>query len=441
MNRLLCLVLAWLGLALFGCSAAQPTDEPEDDACKEPAVALVSEELSSISCAEHGDTGYSSGNAFPITVVTVDGKPVERSTANAYYVMAQAAAAAGVNIQIVSGFRTMAQQQYLYGCYVNCSCNSCNLAAKPGYSNHQSGHALDLNTSSSGVLNWLNAHGAAYGFKRTVPSEAWHWEWWGGGPGGGPCGTCKPHCEGSLIVSTDCGEGDCGAYGATCVDDSKGVRCASVFCPAVGQKKVCVNDKLIGDCNDGAISTGDCSFYGAACVDDAKGARCVAGFCADKPATAHDLCLPNGQLAHCTNVGGISVEDCPAGKPCTPTAGGAQCGAPPPPPPPSGTGGSAAGGTSAGGAGGAGAGGTGSGLATSGGAPSVGTPASVGGAAAKPAQPHVTNEPVEAGCGCRATGEDRVRGPAWLALFSLIGVVGLRRRGAAGRRSPLERVR
>ena len=39
-----------------------------------------------------------------------------------------------------------------------------------------------------GVFNWLTAHGAGYGFKRTVPSEAWHWEWWGGGPGGGPCG-------------------------------------------------------------------------------------------------------------------------------------------------------------------------------------------------------------------------------------------------------------
>jgi hypothetical protein len=122
----------------------------------------------------------------------VDGKPVEVATANAYYVMAQAAAAAGVNIAINSGFRTMSEQEYLYGCYINCSCNSCNLAAKPGYSNHQSGHALDLNTSAGGVYNWLEANGAAYGFSRTVPSEPWHWEWWGGGPGGGPCGNKAP---------------------------------------------------------------------------------------------------------------------------------------------------------------------------------------------------------------------------------------------------------
>ena len=51
-----------------------------------------------------------------------------------------------MNLKVVSGFRTMAEQTYFYNCHVNCNCNNCNLAAKPGYSNHQSGHALDLNT-------------------------------------------------------------------------------------------------------------------------------------------------------------------------------------------------------------------------------------------------------------------------------------------------------
>ncbi|MBN9164768.1 MAG: M15 family metallopeptidase [Myxococcales bacterium] len=50
------------------------------------------------------------------------------------------------------------------------------LAAVPGYSNHQSGSALDLNTSARGVYSWLAKHGKAYGFRRTVPSEKWHWE-------------------------------------------------------------------------------------------------------------------------------------------------------------------------------------------------------------------------------------------------------------------------
>ena len=138
-------------------------------------------------CSERTDTGYVNGDSFPIQVVTMDGKPAELESANAYWVMKQAALIDGIDLQISSAFRTWAEQEYLYNCYLNQNCNNGNLAASPGYSNHQSGHAFDLNTSDDGVLNWLNNHGTRFGFERTVPSEPWHWEWWGGGPGGGPC--------------------------------------------------------------------------------------------------------------------------------------------------------------------------------------------------------------------------------------------------------------
>lgn len=190
-------LLALLSILMFvlvaGCSAQDgdvaSTDEATaDDPEGDPGQTDESSEaLTSISCTEHTATGYKSGNAFTIHTVTVSGHPVEKRTADAFYVMAKAASQAGVNITVVSGFRSMSEQQYLYHCYTSCSCNSCNLAARPGYSNHQSGHALDLNTSSHGVYNWLANHAAHYGFKRTVSSEPWHWEWWGGGPGGGPC--------------------------------------------------------------------------------------------------------------------------------------------------------------------------------------------------------------------------------------------------------------
>lgn len=142
-------------------------------------------------CTERTDTGYVSGDSFPIVVVTVDGKPAELESANAYWVMKQAALLDGIELDISSAFRTWAEQEYFYNCYVNQNCNNGNLAAEPGYSNHQSGHAFDLNTSDDGVLTWLNNHAARFGFERTVPSEPWHWEWWGGGPGGGPC-TSEP---------------------------------------------------------------------------------------------------------------------------------------------------------------------------------------------------------------------------------------------------------
>lgn len=145
-----------------------------------------------VECNERQATGYRNGSAFTITLVTADGEPIEKGTAAAYGLMQAAAARQGVRIVINSGFRTMSEQQYLYACYTNCNCNSCNLAARPGYSNHQSGSALDLNTANSAVFNWLNANAGAYGFRRTVPSEPWHWEYFGGGPGGGPCTAPPP---------------------------------------------------------------------------------------------------------------------------------------------------------------------------------------------------------------------------------------------------------
>jgi LAS superfamily LD-carboxypeptidase LdcB len=124
----------------------------------------------------HRATGYRRGKAFTICLTTIDGKYVEVNTARAFLRMRKAARAAGVRIHINSGFRSMAQQRYLYHCYKTKKCNGGHLAAPPGYSNHQSGHALDLNTSASHVYSWLSNHGRAYGFRRTVPSERWHWE-------------------------------------------------------------------------------------------------------------------------------------------------------------------------------------------------------------------------------------------------------------------------
>ena len=185
-------------LWVIGCAAEIAHDHEEEP----DETGAVSYALSSLSCVERAATGYRRGTPFSIRVVTVDGEAVERKTANAYYVMAQTAQRAGVQIRVISGFRTMAEQRWLYGCFTSCSCNNCNLAARPGYSNHQSGHALDLNTRAPDVLRWLNNNAARFGFRRTVASEPWHWEWWGGGPGGGPCAAkarsvdwCKAHWD------------------------------------------------------------------------------------------------------------------------------------------------------------------------------------------------------------------------------------------------------
>jgi hypothetical protein len=173
------------------------------------------------------------------------------------------------------------------------------------------------------VLRWLNANAARFGFFRTVPSEDWHWEWWGGGPGGGPCGGCVARCEGTTIVRRDCGRGDCAAFAARCVDDSLGVRCASVFCPDRGHDTFCMGESTIGTCTDGAVTTGECSAFGARCVDDGLGARCVFYAC---PAVGESrVCLDERTIGTCRD-GAITTGDCGAfGAGCVSDGLGARC--------------------------------------------------------------------------------------------------------------------
>ncbi len=169
-----------VGVAELGDDVRPTTDE----------LASTSQEL--ISCAARTEAGFEAGRQFPIVVVTVDGQPAERETANAYALMQAAALRDGVRLSVVSGFRSMAEQRRLHACFVSCNCNNCNLAASPGFSNHQSGSALDLNTAAGGVLSWLNRNGSRFGFVRTVPSEEWHWEFLGPSPGRGPCDAAAP---------------------------------------------------------------------------------------------------------------------------------------------------------------------------------------------------------------------------------------------------------
>lgn len=195
-------------LALSGCGLVEdhehevPPDQREGVEISESAV---------LTCNPRSDQGYTRGAPTPITVVTVDGKPVEINTANAFVRMRDDAARDGVHIRVVSGFRTYAEQQYLYNCYRNCSCNNCNLAARPGYSNHNSGLALDLNSSAPGVSSWLRRNASRYNFHATVRGEPWHYEYQGpdlAGPctAGGSVATCEeiPAQGGDLEEDGDC---------------------------------------------------------------------------------------------------------------------------------------------------------------------------------------------------------------------------------------------
>lgn len=169
-----------------GCAAPTAGDEgsagdPAGDQEEEPVGQSNDELRSTVSCQERTDLAYHGGKPFSIQVIHVGGKPTTKATGHAFLKMQAAANAEGVRLSLTSGFRTMEEQKHLYSCYVNHSCNNGNLAAKPGYSNHQSGLALDVSTST-----WLARNASKFGFVRTVSQESWHYEYHGTDPGG-PC--------------------------------------------------------------------------------------------------------------------------------------------------------------------------------------------------------------------------------------------------------------
>ena len=120
--------------------------------------------------------GYRNGRAINLEVTEVDGVLLEVSTARAFIKMRDAAAEQGVYLQPWSGFRSNDRQAELYAAW---KAGAGNLAAKPGYSHHQSGRAVDINLLGvpEATYVWLKKHARRYGFRRTVPSEPWHWEY------------------------------------------------------------------------------------------------------------------------------------------------------------------------------------------------------------------------------------------------------------------------
>ncbi|HEU0035070.1 MAG TPA: M15 family metallopeptidase [Kofleriaceae bacterium] len=120
-------------------------------------------------------TGYRNGKPVKVKLVEIDWALVELQTARAFLAMRAAAAEDGIDIVIWSGFRTNERQAELYRAYRE---GYGNPAAKPGYSNHQLGRALDLMLRGD-VYPWLVANAPRFGFRATVKGEPWHWEFRG----------------------------------------------------------------------------------------------------------------------------------------------------------------------------------------------------------------------------------------------------------------------
>ena len=121
---------------------------------------------------------------------------LEPQTATRWAAMVRAAAAGGVQLMIVSGYRSIDYQARLLRKKLNAGqqlSDILTVSAAPGYSEHHTGRAVDVATpgsrplteefEESAAFRWLHANAADFGFSMTYPRgnrfgfiyEPWHW--------------------------------------------------------------------------------------------------------------------------------------------------------------------------------------------------------------------------------------------------------------------------
>ena len=131
--------------------------------------------------------------------------------------------------------------------------------------------------------------------------------------------TCTAKCDGTVMVDAKCNKGDCGVYGAKCVNDDLGLRCVFGMCPNKGGATVCLPDGKLATCNDGKITTAACSAGTSCKASSSTKASCVAPTptcpksCDDGNGCTTDACdATKGVCTHTAN-----TAACDDGDPCT----------------------------------------------------------------------------------------------------------------------------
>jgi zinc D-Ala-D-Ala carboxypeptidase len=151
-----------------------------------------------------GHLPYAEAHADELEAITPDGQfKMRRVAAAAYQKMAAAAAAEGVNLSIISAFRSVADQNDLFF-RVKEERNQgvskrAEVSAPPGHSEHHTGYAIDIGDAAQPDTNlsqsfeqtsayrWLADHAAQYSFEMSftrdnpqgVSYEPWHWRYVG----------------------------------------------------------------------------------------------------------------------------------------------------------------------------------------------------------------------------------------------------------------------
>jgi hypothetical protein len=117
-----------------------------------------------------GGISMASGGGYGGPLVHRDGEGMRPDVAAGYDRMAAAAAADGVALLVVSGFRSDAEQAALFAAHPDPT-----WVAPPGKSLHRCATELDLGPESA--YGWLAANASRFGFLKRYSWEPWHFGW------------------------------------------------------------------------------------------------------------------------------------------------------------------------------------------------------------------------------------------------------------------------
>jgi len=124
-----------------------------------------------------GMPSQAEGGGYSGPLVYRDGEGMRPDVAAAFDRMAAAARRAGLDLVVVSGFRSDAEQAQLFAQHPDPR-----WVAPPGHSLHRCATELDLGPSSA--YGWLASNAGRFGFVRRYSWEAWHFGYSAGPP---PC--------------------------------------------------------------------------------------------------------------------------------------------------------------------------------------------------------------------------------------------------------------
>lgn len=126
---------------------------------------------------------------------------LQKDAATAFNKMRSDAASQGIDLNVLSGYRSVSVQQQLWDAQVaklGSEIKAAQISAPPGYSEHQTGYAFDVGTNdpssnldqsfkSTAAYGWLNKNAGQYGFTQSYTGqqgqgageEPWHWRYEG----------------------------------------------------------------------------------------------------------------------------------------------------------------------------------------------------------------------------------------------------------------------